>query len=793
MRLDGDRMDGERLGVDSKEEGSVVGQSGSRLRSELSPEQLVVAEQYYALRKKHPWIQQKLVAFLAGYGAMTMSSLFRYKRVSDVAVRRAKFALDRIEADPDGMHKLLDDIREREVSQKSGSGRRQSLSPRVARTLIIREDEDVAENPKTVRTKVEPNTNSTPPRRPRSPEPILSTVSAAVWDILSGPEEQQHFAALLQDVPTAPGMMPLPHEDTNSRNLSEQVLVERAYDAYVRTRWGGERALGEPTLVPIVLRENPGKEADEEDLEVISWDIVTDRGKKPEDLFHDVGEGRAELLAEQVRKQLGAYGVTTGVKHPYEDRRKLCLQMELDDDDGRRRVLREELDWDLAAGEDLNSPEWFAQCLCTELALGEKNVRLVADQIRQQLRISLPEPPLPEVKKTRKKYSGTIQASDDAYVVAREVIYEALGRTFGCVDLGVKTYEPEKHALASAPLASGNSAAVSARRLKMHREQQHQLMLLDPIENQHGLVGSYMVLDDMLGFHTSASSNKRRHREDYDRFGGISPGNRTVNFGKATSSVDKMDRGGSPSSEHLMSLACSYPGCGRRFKWVQKLQQHEASHYEDNSQLSRRIRSLQGSRNDDEAQENGFREETRRDSNGGSIEDETNMPNKCPYANCSRRFGWPSELQRHIEHHERERHPLKPEVIGSASSPLRGSFISTRRSNPLPPNTSLFDTSTFPDGMGLDPKSSLKAKITARKEKKDVPKPVRPAKPPPPVVNVVVHGLDLSTSAITSKYFQTERIVLLLLSTNIFLIFSTFTNLRTESKYVLHCEWIVCL
>ena len=182
--------------------------------------------------------------------------------------------------------------------------------------------------------------------------------------------------------PTFPSM---PEETTP---LTPVVAVERAYHELVASRWSGESAGAEPLLIPIELLIT----IHDKTLHMYTqWD-VNECNLSPEYVSERIRCARglpeefAAPMAMQIRRSLFDAGIICPPppsEKDSENRRLIKIVVELEEG-GATHVLRDEFEWDLGAG-CMNSPEVFAQHLCTDANLSQRHAPAVAFAIRRQV------------------------------------------------------------------------------------------------------------------------------------------------------------------------------------------------------------------------------------------------------------------------------------------------------------------------------------------------------------------------------------------------------------------------
>ncbi|KAJ8907291.1 hypothetical protein NDN08_007406 [Rhodosorus marinus] len=563
-------------------------------------------------------------------------------------------------------------------------------------------------------------------------------------------------------------MVDLSHSDVPVEDMDKQILVERAYDAYVRTRLNPVRVANRAELVAMEV-EDASEHSKDVFYEVIGWDLANQVQKTPDDVGRMVGKrnglstrgqkkvsNQLQTQLDELPKTLKKYRgrqklhVAPAGEPEKENRRVLHLWLELEDDYGKRRVLREELEWDISLSEDINAPDWFAWYMCEELGLGVKNVNRVAEHIRMQLQ-RLKETQqdahgrLGVVEGAMKAYKGTFLEQKDAYSVAREMVYASLMNTFDLI-----ASMPFQRGLFTSPFpaqstAGSLTAAASPQRSPQsspgYRASPHPFLpsptnpIVTPRDTFVGLQGisstpTPTAAGTPVGNHPIGNQTPKADSDILNvpsaMVHGLASDGRT--FRERFPPDDKM------LAEGAMPLVCSFPGCGRRFKEPGKVQKHETIHYDDaDHHVLGRLSIIE------QIDEDDFDE---RDPRRDTFLHDTALPHRCPYVGCVKSFYFNSQLQRHKVYHEKEGHLLRadtdiPEDWGHLQYGLgaRGSY-STRRNNPLP--------SAASERLGLGLRASPKSKFLQKKERREpmvrLPK---PSKPPPPVVNAVVHGVDL--------------------------------------------------
>ncbi|KAI0558742.1 SNF5/SMARCB1/INI1 [Gracilaria domingensis] len=182
-----------------------------------------------------------------------------------------------------------------------------------------------------------------------------------------------------------PVFPPIPEE---TKEPTSVLAVEKAYHALVAPKWTGEVSEAEPLLIPIEIYVTIGKNT----LHMFTqWD-VNERHLAPETVADYIRRARAlpeefvSPVAFQIRRSLFEAGVICppppGISEA-ENRRLIKIVVELKDGD-TVHVLRDEFEWDLGCG-SLNSPELFAQLLCTDANISPKHTPEVARALRKQL------------------------------------------------------------------------------------------------------------------------------------------------------------------------------------------------------------------------------------------------------------------------------------------------------------------------------------------------------------------------------------------------------------------------
>ncbi|CAN8065186.1 unnamed protein product [Agarophyton chilense] len=182
-----------------------------------------------------------------------------------------------------------------------------------------------------------------------------------------------------------PVFPPIPEETKEPTSI---LAVEKAYHALVAPKWGGEDSEAEPLLIPIELYVTMGCKT----LHMFTqWD-VNERRLAPEIVADYIRRARGlseefiSPVAFQIRRKLYEAGVICPPPPDIseaENRRLIKIVVELKDGE-TVHVLRDEFEWDLGCG-SVNSPELFAQLLCTDANISPKHVAEVASALRTQL------------------------------------------------------------------------------------------------------------------------------------------------------------------------------------------------------------------------------------------------------------------------------------------------------------------------------------------------------------------------------------------------------------------------
>ncbi|PXF47322.1 SWI/SNF-related matrix-associated actin-dependent regulator of chromatin subfamily B member 1-A [Gracilariopsis chorda] len=182
-----------------------------------------------------------------------------------------------------------------------------------------------------------------------------------------------------------PVFPPIPEE---TKEPTSVLAVEKAYHALAAPKWTGEFSNAEPLLIPIELFVTVGSRT----LHTYAqWD-VNERQLSPEKVADHIRRARGlpedfvKPVAHQIRRSLYDAGVVCPPPPDLpeaENRRLIKIVVELKDGD-TVNVLRDEFEWDLGAG-SLNSPELFAQLLCTDANIPQKHAAAVARTLRAQL------------------------------------------------------------------------------------------------------------------------------------------------------------------------------------------------------------------------------------------------------------------------------------------------------------------------------------------------------------------------------------------------------------------------
>eukprot|EP00178_Gracilaria_changii_P016640 TRINITY_DN47915_c0_g1_i1.p1 TRINITY_DN47915_c0_g1~~TRINITY_DN47915_c0_g1_i1.p1 ORF type:complete len:770 (+),score=127.19 TRINITY_DN47915_c0_g1_i1:231-2540(+) len=182
-----------------------------------------------------------------------------------------------------------------------------------------------------------------------------------------------------------PVFPPIPEE---TKEPTSVLAVEKAYHALVAPKWTGEVSEAEPLLIPIELYVTIGDKT----LHMYTqWD-VNERHLAPENVADYIRRARGlpeefiSPVAFQIRRSLFEAGVICppppGLSEA-ENRRLIKIVVELKDGD-TVHVLRDEFEWDLGYGSS-NSPELFAQLLCTDANISPEHAPEVARALRTQL------------------------------------------------------------------------------------------------------------------------------------------------------------------------------------------------------------------------------------------------------------------------------------------------------------------------------------------------------------------------------------------------------------------------
>lgn len=175
-----------------------------------------------------------------------------------------------------------------------------------------------------------------------------------------------------------------------TQQLTPVLAVEKAYHALVAPKWTNDWLEAEPLLIPIELFV----EKDGKTLHMYTqWD-VNERHLSPELVSERICKARklpvefAASTAMQIRRALFEAGVICPPPpdKKEENRRlvKIVVNLKLENS---MHILRDDFEWDLGAG-CLNSPELFAQHLCSDAKVSQKHANDVAKAIRKQLSIA---------------------------------------------------------------------------------------------------------------------------------------------------------------------------------------------------------------------------------------------------------------------------------------------------------------------------------------------------------------------------------------------------------------------
>ena len=120
------------------------------------------------------------------------------------------------------------------------------------------------------------------------------------------------------------------------------------------------------------------------------WD-VNERRLSPEEVAeslvktHNCVPALIPKIAAQIRRQLFDVGVSCPVpptERDKENRRRIWIRVKLSEDSDE--VIEDTFDWDICMGE-YNSPELFAQHLCSDFGVSQYHVPQVAQAIRRQI------------------------------------------------------------------------------------------------------------------------------------------------------------------------------------------------------------------------------------------------------------------------------------------------------------------------------------------------------------------------------------------------------------------------
>lgn len=200
-----------------------------------------------------------------------------------------------------------------------------------------------------------------------------------------------HFRQLAQQQKVSMTKRPramFPSLPDEEEELTSVLAVERAYQVLVASKWNAPLVDTEALLIPIELYLAIGAKT----LHMVTqWD-VNERHLSPEYLANRIRIARSlppefmQPAAMQIRRHLYQAGVICPPPpnvEKAENRRLIKIVVDLHEGD-TVQVLRDEFEWDLGAG-CINSPELFAQHLCTDANINQKHAAAVATAVRQQI------------------------------------------------------------------------------------------------------------------------------------------------------------------------------------------------------------------------------------------------------------------------------------------------------------------------------------------------------------------------------------------------------------------------
>ena len=235
----------------------------------------------------------------------------------------------------------------------------------------------------------------TPPRQPESSSrdqpstpsdpPVRSPLASQIPQSDRARRAQQRQQKL-NAAKRPRSMFPSLLDDTHE--LTPAVAVERAYHVLVASKWNSELVYAEPLLIPIEIYVSEGDRT----LHMYTqWDI-NERRLSPEFLADRIRRARglppefAKPASMQIRRALYDAGVVCPPPpstDQAENRRLIKIMVELQEGDSVK-VLRDEFEWDLGGG-CMNSPELFAQHLCTDANVSQRHAPTVAAAIQKEL------------------------------------------------------------------------------------------------------------------------------------------------------------------------------------------------------------------------------------------------------------------------------------------------------------------------------------------------------------------------------------------------------------------------
>jgi SNF5 / SMARCB1 / INI1 len=198
---------------------------------------------------------------------------------------------------------------------------------------------------------------------------------------------QYPIATALAKRPRSVYGTPLPDQ---LKHMSPTIATECAFHAFKVEKWTGTNDHVEPLLVPIEIYVEQGGRV----LHMFTqWD-ANERYLTPEHVAERIVWSRgfpksfSVPVAALLRRRLFEAGVVPpppplDIYVERENLRKVKLVIDLEED-GRIQVLRDSFEWDIGAG-PLNSPEIFAQSLCSDAGISQKHAATVAHAIRREL------------------------------------------------------------------------------------------------------------------------------------------------------------------------------------------------------------------------------------------------------------------------------------------------------------------------------------------------------------------------------------------------------------------------